>query len=337
MIVNTNEKNNDILSLLPVVTTEAAAVASFDDGADSVPAKVVVNIEPVQEGSGDPSPENVRSFSPLTNINIEQRGKNMIVPDNPDNPMQNYTHTSSGTIRYSAEYEAFYSYGPGIAEDKRAGYQKMFIAPADMTVTFSIDTYNQGTDYGIRFYAKGSRVKDIHGALNKWEHYTYTVSLKKGQSISCSYYGKIFWKNVQIVVGSSADQYYPYVKETIPINWESVAGSIYGGILTINEDDSATLSAYPYYAAYNGETLIGPWVSSMDVYAEGATPTTGAEVVDLGGATTDYTLTAEALATLLGDNTIWSDAGNIAVTYRADIPITIQNLKNAIVSLGGNV
>lgn len=43
------------------------------------------------------------------------------------------------------------------------------------------------------------------------------------------------------------------------------------------------------------------------------------------------------VTTLLGDNTFIPDVGNISMTYRADIPITIQNLKDAIVSLGGNI
>lgn len=37
-----------------------------------------------------------------------------------------------------------------------------------------------------------------------------------------------------------------------------------------------------YYSSYADEELVGPWVSSMDVYSEESTPTTGAAVIDLG-------------------------------------------------------
>ncbi|MBR4703227.1 MAG: hypothetical protein IKO91_05225 [Oscillospiraceae bacterium] len=44
--------------------TASGSPASFPDGADGVPAKsLVVSIQPVQEGSGDPSPTNVRPIS----------------------------------------------------------------------------------------------------------------------------------------------------------------------------------------------------------------------------------------------------------------------------------
>lgn len=55
--------------------------------------------------------------------------------------------------------------------------------------------------------------------------------------------------------------------------------NLYAGRLDCNANK---IYKYRRYAQYNGETLIGPWVSSMDVYAEGATPTNGAMVIDLG-------------------------------------------------------
>ena len=123
--------------------------------------------------------------------------------------------------------------------------------------------------------------------------------------------------STMINVGSAEIAYEPYNGTTIPISWSDTAGTVYGGTLTDNGDGTWTLTVRPYYASYNGETLVGPWVSSMDVYAEGATPTTGAQVVDLGGAETVYTLTAESVRTLLGNNNIFADTGNInTITYR---------------------
>ena len=98
----------------------------------------------------------------------------------------------------------------------------------------------------------------------------------------------------------------PYV--SIPISFGS---TVYGGTLDVV---NGTLTVRPYYASYNGETLVGPWVSSMDAYAVGTTPTTGAQVVDLGGAATTVTLTPTEVALLLGTNNMWSDTGDITVT-----------------------
>ncbi len=51
--------------------TASGATASFHDGADNVPVKdLTIAIEPVQSGSGDPAPDNVRPISGWTGANI---------------------------------------------------------------------------------------------------------------------------------------------------------------------------------------------------------------------------------------------------------------------------
>jgi len=99
--------------------------------------------------------------------------------------------------------------------------------------------------------------------------------------------------------------------ETHSMAWTSPAGTVYAGSADIVTGD---IKAAPYYASYNGETLVGPWVSSMDVYDPEGTPTTGAQVVDLGGAMTEYHITGQDIITLVGDNYIWSDSGDVTIT-----------------------
>lgn len=54
-----------------IYDTASGAIASFDDGADGMPLKsLTVNVEPVQSGSGDPSPTNVRPISGWTGANV---------------------------------------------------------------------------------------------------------------------------------------------------------------------------------------------------------------------------------------------------------------------------
>ena len=52
-----------------------------------------------------------------------------------------------------------------------------------------------------------------------------------------------------------------------------------------------------------------------------------------------YTLTNgvpdHPVTTLNGENHIWADVGDVDVTYKADIPLTIENLKNRITALEG--
>lgn len=98
---------------------------------------------------------------------------------------------------------------------------------------------------------------------------------------------------------------------TYSMDWTSPAGTVYAGSADIVSGD---IKAAPYYASYNGETLVGPWVSSMDVYDPEGTPTTGAQVVDLGRTMTEYHITGQDIITLVGDNYIWSDSGDVTIT-----------------------
>lgn len=62
--------------------TASGAIASFDDGADGVPVKALtVNIAPVQEGSGNPSPDNVRPIKGWTGCTISHSDADTTNPD----------------------------------------------------------------------------------------------------------------------------------------------------------------------------------------------------------------------------------------------------------------
>lgn len=102
---------------------------------------------------------------------------------------------------------------------------------------------------------------------------------------------------------------------TYTSDWTSAAGTVYAGSY---DAVSGKLKARPQYASYNGETLIGPWLSSMDVYEEGVAPTTGAQVVDLGGTETEHILTAQQVNALTGQNNVWADTGDVDVEYLKD-------------------
>ena len=104
--------------------------------------------------------------------------------------------------------------------------------------------------------------------------------------------------------------YQNYSKHSL--SWNDTAGTVYAGTL---EAQKGLLSSRPQYASYNGETLTGPWISSMDEYAEGTTPTTGAQVVDLGGTVAEYEITGANVSALEGVNNIFADVGPVTVEY----------------------
>ena len=76
----------------------------------------------------------------------------------------------------------------------------------------------------------------------------------------------------------------------------------------------------------------GRWISSMDVYSAGGTPTTGAQVVYELATPQTYQLTPTEVTLLLGENNIWSD-GEMTLTYLADGNASDEEALNIL--LGG--
>jgi hypothetical protein len=66
-----------------------------------------------------------------------------------------------------------------------------------------------------------------------------------------------------------------------------------------------------YIASYNGETLPSTWISSMDEYAEGTSPTTGAEVCYELATPTTIPLTPSLIKSLNGQNNLSVDSGDV--------------------------
>ena len=101
------------------------------------------------------------------------------------------------------------------------------------------------------------------------------------------------------------------------VDWTSAAGTVYGG--TVDIVTGVLTSTMANIASYNGETIGEPWLSSMDEYVSGRTPTTGAQVVYTLATPVTHQLTEQEVQMLLGENYIWSSSGDsMSVTYLAD-------------------
>lgn len=77
----TEDELNSALQTVDAVTLGPTPIATFDASAADMPLKeLLVNIEPVQEGSGDPSPVNIRPITGWTGCNIYRSGTDMNTP-----------------------------------------------------------------------------------------------------------------------------------------------------------------------------------------------------------------------------------------------------------------
>ena len=293
-----------VLDMSPV-TTVTAPVVSVPDAAPLDAEGLVVNIEPVQSGSGDPSPENVRPITGWTGAKVTRTGKNLFDKEN-------------------ANVLNAYLYGA-------------LIKPGSLHRIVYIDC-KPSTTYIISNSANGrvscTCTKDVPQINTTGTDYssTGTITTTADSKYLCVYCyngstDTVTFQEVidalKIELGSTATDYEPYQGDTYDIAFPTEAGTVYGGTLDVT---NGKLQVYPYFAGYNSDPLVGPWISSMDKYVEGATPTIGAQVVDMGGTPITYDIDPVTLNLLRGTNTIFADTGDSTLTYRKDVGKLLEAL-----------
>ena len=103
--------------------------------------------------------------------------------------------------------------------------------------------------------------------------------------------------------------------------------TVYGaGVGVTSGESKETWANIP---SYNGETISEPWLSSMDEYVQGATPTTGAQVTYKLATPTDLSTTPTDLTLYSGDNVISSD-GDMELSYVQDMAAVIRKIENQL-------
>lgn len=266
--------------------------------------QIVCHINPLQSGSGNPSPTNIRNITGWTGVKVERSGKNLFNKNDP-NMIRGAYFNRSGTIGTNANYGI--SYVP--------------INPGDKLVYSGLKGAN-GNPCGIQFFDANKTFLAM-GDPEAQQNNVY-VTAPSGAAyigISVFYTNNVAYKDIdtaQLEIGTAASEYEAYQGTTLPINWQTSVGTIYGCSVTLNDDGSGKLTVTDgEIASYNGEILPSTWISDRDVYAPGTTPTIGAQVVYKLAEPLIYDLTVQHLPTLLqGKNNIWHDAnGDISVTY----------------------
>ena len=308
----------------PYVTDSASgSIASFPDGADGIPLKsLVVDINPVQDlSNGDPSPENICPISGWEGMQLSQTGKNLFGGDawfgrGGTEDRENRTITG-GTTSSSLPFLGTLNGYPF-----KANTAYTLIVTMTSTATNGRPCYTFKYTDGTQTILQNNNIgttKGTYAFVSNSEKTLYAIE-------RASYSGtKVYYVDeCGIFEGAlTIDDFVPYVGQSIPISWQSEAGTVYGGKLDVL---TGILVVYPYYASYNGETLTGEWISDRDVYAVGTTPTIGAQVVNIGAEGTEYQLTPYEVNSLLGQNNIWADTGDASVEYRADTKLYISRL-----------
>ena len=203
----------------PYVTDSASgSIASFPDGADGIPLKsLVVDINPVQDtSSGDPSPENICPISGWEGANITHFGKNCI---------------SNGAERKSITTSLYAEYTPVVSLENATSVTFSVSAnvPSGQTLKLYGWTGVHNTNIGTLNLMPDGRyaLTDTNNIKHAKEFRIYSQPYTGGSSVITT-----VW-DCTCIINEIRTDYIPYNGRSIPISWQSEAGTVYGGKLDV--------------------------------------------------------------------------------------------------------
>lgn len=199
----------ELASVLPT-DTASGSIASFPDGSDLFDyLSCVVNIEPVQAGSGTPSPQNLCPITGWTRCEVSQAGVNLWDIGN-----------VSGTRTTSVN-----------AEFKAGTYTISALGTAPTSTDTSmriIATYKDGTSKTM-LLTKGTLTSATFTTTSPIVSFSFWAASAASLSTGVAFE----FSDIQLELGSTATDYTPYNGTTYPVSWQTEAGTVYGGKLHI--------------------------------------------------------------------------------------------------------
>lgn len=251
------ERKKLILLNSPHVETVSGTMASFKTDMKAPLKSLRVDFFPIQEGSGDPSPTNVRPITGWTGLTVHIKGKNLY-------DEQNYPFTDHGVVFGSGTYGSSSSYTFKATHD--------FI-PFDGFdgQTITLNKRPGGSNPGIAFYSDTSEASCIGGIKN--ENGTVGTPITTTVPFGTKYMRfsvPINATDIQIELGSSATTYEPYQGNQISVSFND-NGTIYGGYVDLVTGEiwetwyKGTITSSMHFSAAN-ESYGGWWFTSGSNY-----------------------------------------------------------------------
>ena len=212
-----------------IYSSASGSVANFTDGADNLPMKsAVVSIEPIQEGSGDPSPENVRPISGRTGLSVVRSGKNLL-------PMPivsgSYDYTTTITVNDDKSFV--------INKTSSSGWSTFILGrftlkPGTYTLIESDDN-NANSQLVLDKVIGGTTEVLITTRYNKRNVFTIEADTLVQARYTRSGIADNVLTKLMLFIGNTATatDYEPYKGSTYSVNLETEAGTVYGGYVDL--------------------------------------------------------------------------------------------------------
>lgn len=329
------------------------------------PLGVTASWEPVQEGSGEPSPENIRPISGRDSVKVERCGENLLphifdrIPDTVTKDGLTIVKTPKGTIHVSgkktetngtdlfrivlAESERVempagtYSWGSGVSLTTDKG--NLHVSP------FTTDTPRIITGAYAAVNTAGTYNKDYIPALVAGSEKPTKVEPYTGQTATLTLPRTIYGGEVDAVTGDGQETWQAKSFNGTE-NWAlyddgSSAKFFYTADYTVDSEPLDTICSHFRKAAFTRGTIIRVYTSvftDLDAYKDYLTAQyaagTPVQIAYKLATPTPFTATgAQPIPALPGVNTVLTDADSATVTGRADPIKRIIDLEDAVASM----
>ena len=212
-----------------------ASIVTVTDALAKPLNSLKVAITPVQSGSGDPSPDNIRPISGWTGANVTRCGKNIV-------HLKDATRVANGTYRMltvSNELVSVSATG-SVSSNSIVNSSAMREVCENRDLppgTYSFSVANLDTNNSAVTLSSIRLALNDDTLINNGESFTLTSAKKIGyitNSSQVTYNANTYIKfNLQIERSAQVSEYEPYTGQDYPITFPSEAGTVYGGTLDV--------------------------------------------------------------------------------------------------------
>lgn len=230
----------------PVNTVTGSTIVISDAADDMAVEAMSVVINPIQSGSGDPSPTNIRSINGHTGVTVKRVGRNLLEP---------FSYSARGITTEPLEDGTMRSYGTRTRDD---GY----VTPNN---TVDIDdsgfrvgdtfTLSCGADvfFSARFFDENQQEISRTGAAAEGipvtavipvgtRYIRYVCQFGSTQLVVGEEIDLTSW--FQVEHGDSANTFVPYHRDTYTDAFPADPGTVYGGTLDVVSGELTVDMAY---------------------------------------------------------------------------------------------
>lgn len=346
--------------------TASGSIASFPDGAEGVPVKeLAADIEPIQSGSGDPSPDNIRPISGYTGAEIPVDNNNLIDDAKLYMSGKRITigaTTDKGVAGHFKAGEYVLSVGLSSLASTNLYVAKVIggVVQEDLAYAYAITSlpFTLDEDADLTFWSFNNSFSSLADISKAWLNIGSTATAYEPYngtvySVSWSDHGTIYkgtaqykgggeweitkthegvdmgtlsWEKQTTVTGKYRFRILPLPNASAPTSSAEIADiqcSMFKAVAANDTWNGSEIGVSLNLSSGNAQLA----VYAADLYADAAaftTAVTGQTLLYPLATPTTFTVSGPDPETLLGDNNMWSNTGDISLKYRANTALYIE-------------